>query len=149
MIASDCLPVNTWATQKRGGANMDGKALNSDDLLERLDRLERRSRRSNMISAVLVLIISALVLLGQAGSNSGAKVIEAERFALKDSSGRPRASWGIGPTGALVLGFTDNKGKTRITLAVEPDGSPSLDVRGKDGRRKFSLFVFERDGTSV
>jgi len=35
----------------------------------------------------------------------------------------------------------DKSGQARITLSVEPDGSPSFDLRGKDGTRRFIAFV--------
>jgi hypothetical protein len=48
---------------------------------------------------------------------------------------------GFGSDEALMMGFMDKAGKTRITLGVESDGSPSFDFRGKDGGRRFILFV--------
>ena len=55
--------------------------------------------------------------------------------------GQSPVRFSIGSTAALLLGMNDKDGRMRISLGVEPDGSPSFDLRGKKGMRRFILFV--------
>lgn len=103
---------------------LDPLTQSTQDILHRLQILEKQNQRGKKVAALFLLLIVALMLSGQAPRTSVPKVIEAERFSVKDATGTTRASWGTGSTGALVLGFFDKSGKTRITLSVEPDGSP-------------------------
>jgi hypothetical protein len=120
---------------------MQHEPIDLQNLVRRLARLERQNLKLKHLWGATVLLVVALGLMGQSPPTNMPKIIEAERFTVRDANGMPRASWGIGPTGALVLGMNDKDGKTRITLGVEPDGSPSLDLRGKDGRRRLIMFV--------
>jgi hypothetical protein len=124
---------------------LDPLIPSTQDILRRLQILEKQNQRGKKAAALFVLLLGALMLSGQASRPRVPKVIEAERFTVKDTNGTPRASWGIGSTGALVLGFFDKSGKTRITLSVEPDGSPILYLYGKDQTRRFLLYLNEGD----
>ena len=124
---------------------LDPLTQSTQDILRRLQILEKQNQQGKKAASLFFLLLVALLLSGQASRPSVPKVIEAERFTVKDANGTPRASWGIGSTGALVLGFLDKSGKTRITLSVEPDGSPVLYLYGKDQTRRFLLHLNESD----
>ena len=124
---------------------MDREPADLQYLVRRLDRVERQNLTLKKLWGGTMLLIVALTIMGQSALTNIPKVIDAERFTVRDANGMPRASWGIGSTGALIMGINDRDGKTRMTLGVEPDGSPSLDLRGKDGRRRFILFVKDDD----
>lgn len=60
---------------------------NLDTLVRRLDRLERENRRWKRVSAATFAAIAALVLMGQATPR---RVVEAEKFVLRDLNGKDR-----------------------------------------------------------
>ncbi len=126
-----------------------------ETLARRLDRVERENRWLKQAGVVALAVIAAVVLMGQATTAKVAKVIEAEKFVLRDGQGRERAALemkvgvvrlvlkdqdggaralvGISPKGGSGLYFYDPKHLLRIILAVYPDGSPRLVLREKDG----------------
>ena len=62
-----------------------------NNMVQRLDRLERENRRLKLLGSLVLIGIATLLLMGQAKPNRVAKVIEAEKFILRDSSGSERA----------------------------------------------------------
>ena len=141
-------------------------------LNERLDRLERENRRFK-VGALLVLIgIVAVGIMGQARANA-VRVVEAEKFVLRDSQGKERAelsTLGDGSpslhfygfyagrrhaivsleadqaSGTSGLQFNAANGKNRISLAVAVVGSAVVNVADLDGNVRASLGV-GRDGS--
>jgi len=125
-----------------------------NNMLQRLDRLERENHRLKRIGALVVVVIAAVVLMGQARPSKVAKVIEAEKFVLRDTSGQVGAILFTLYGGSPHLEFRDKKGNLRITLGVMfdvahlslfsengnsaitlralPDGSPHLQIYDKD-----------------
>jgi hypothetical protein len=82
--------------------------------------------------AVVILALAALVLTGQAGSG---KVVEAERFLVRDPTGTIRAELGfMAADGSVELHLADKGGKHRVSLHVNPDGSAGLGAIDKDGK---------------
>ena len=106
-------------------------------------------------------------------SEKAAKVIETERFVLRDSQGRVRAELGEGTQHAVALKpfdehqrcrvevvvaadgtagiqFWDEGGLPRVILALDPDkpyiAAPSLSLTGRDGQSGVVLSVAP-DGT--
>ncbi len=132
-----------------------------DKLVQRLDRLERENRRLKRIGALVVVGIAAVVLMGQARLSKVAKVIEAEKFVLRDTSGQIGAILFTVDGGSPHLEFRDKKRNLRITLGVLgdvghlslfsengnsaitlralPDGSPHLQFYDKDGNTRAVL----------
>ncbi len=108
------------------------------DLTQRVDRLERENRRVKRAASLGLVVIAALVLMGQAVPK-GAMVVEAEKFVVLDTGGKMRAGLGTLPNGAVVLGFWDKDGKARVRLGVEPDGSSSLGLYDKNERFRVVL----------
>jgi len=76
--------------------------LTMDKLVQRLDRLERENRRLKCIGALVVVGIAAVMLMGQTKSSKVAKVIEAEKFVVRDKSGKVRAALQISAEGGPI-----------------------------------------------
>ncbi len=134
-----------------------------DKLEMRLDRLERENRWLKRIGALVGVGIAAVVLMGQARPSKVAKVIEAERFVLRDKDEKVRASLNVlsgnryglilydkDEKPRLVLGHTpiglglsllDKNGKVRSQLAYLPDGRSALSINDQDGKSRLLLGV--------
>ena len=100
-------------------------------LSKRLEKLERDNR--NLRRVISVLSISFIVLFTMAQVRPTPKVIEAEKFVVKDSSGKERASLGIdvvGPERFIVSSLTiqDYDAKHQALTQIFP-GSISIDNR--------------------
>ena len=61
-----------------------------DTPTQRLDRLERENRRLKFAGAILLLALAAVGAMGQVLPKAVPKVVEAERFLLRDARGRVR-----------------------------------------------------------
>jgi hypothetical protein len=94
-------------------------------LHERLDSLERQNRSLKLILGATVLVVASLGLLGVTEQH---RVVEAERFILRDSQGRVRITIGTprssGATVGLqsddpVIWITDEKGQDRALLTMD------------------------------
>src|SRR6202158_1010443 len=112
-------------------------------LIEHLKRLERRQaelqrtkRRIGSAIGAIMLITSALVLMGL---TSKPQTLQATEFVLRGSDGKVRGAMGVLPDGAVGLNLTDVKGQTRFTLDVEPDGTPGLDFYDPQGKLRATL----------
>ena len=98
-------------------------------LSERLDRLERENRRLKLAGILALAGISAVVLMGQA--RTGGKVVEAEKFLLRDARAKVRAELRAdGDEPELVL--LDRNENSRVRLRLEADGRPALVLYGKN-----------------
>lgn len=62
------------------------------------------------------------------------KVVEAERFLLRDAKGRVRARLTVMGDGRPVLGLYDRNGTRRATLGLKKDGAPYLRLAGPAGK---------------
>jgi hypothetical protein len=114
-----------------------------------LPALERNNRICKRLASFLGVAFGGFAFLGAVATSTVQKTIEAERFTVKDSAGNPRASWGVGADGGVTLGMTEKNGKTRLTLTVEPNGSPVLYFYGKGGTRKFLLNLNNSDSPEL
>src|SRR3990172_7128596 len=70
-----------------------------ENIAERLDRLERENRWWKRVVIVILVIVGSVGLMGQ--TPSGRRVVEAERFVLKDADGRIRGVLGSEYPGLL------------------------------------------------
>ena len=93
-----------------------------ETLARRLDRVERENRWLKRWGALALAVMAAVVLMGQATGSKVAKVVEAERFVVRDASGNTRA----------VLGSTVLE--TTQTGAVEKRPPSSLVLFDKNGK---------------
>ncbi len=96
-----------------------------ESLGQRLDRVERQNQRLMRIGAVALAVIAAVVLMGQATATKVAKVIEAEKFVLRDPQGKHLALLGT-KKGSAILGFFDTSGNMAAGFGLLPDGSAGL-----------------------
>lgn len=119
-------------------------------LARRLDRVERENRRLKGAGVVALALVAAMVLMGQA---TGSKVIEAERFVLKDKDGKVRAELGLSggvfadsrmilKPDAPHLSFYDEKSKPHIRLSFDRHISELL--LGDKERGHVSLSLHEQ-----
>ncbi len=140
-----------------------------DSLAQRLDRLERENRRLKLAGAILLLALVAVGAMGQVLPKAVPKVVEAERFVLRDTKGKTRGGLGVLADGTTALAFYDQNEKVRAVLGVEPAG-PSLVLYGQNSetravlghigletkatgtveqRPASSLVLFDRDGKVI
>lgn len=106
---------------------MDGQTLHG--LVQRLDRLERENRWLKRIGAVVLAGLTAVILTGQATLRKVPRVVEAEKFVLKDAKGDVRGMLMMAPDGSPSLALF---GQGTVLLSVGADGEPSLALLGKD-----------------
>jgi hypothetical protein len=83
-----------------------------EDLDRRLLSVERQNRRLKQLGAVLLMLVTSLIVMGQAPSK---KTVEANEFVLLGDSGEVRAKlWTNGDDSRLAL--VDKNGRIRLDL---------------------------------
>ena len=87
---------------------MPEQAIKLSEIADRLERVEKENQRLKRIGLVLLLALSALVLMGQAGTG---RTMEAEKFILRDQAGKMRAELDMDQSGAPGLTFYDKTGE--------------------------------------
>jgi hypothetical protein len=110
-------------------------------MLKRLEWLEAENRRMKRIGACALLGAVVLVVMGQAGPSNVAKVIEAERLVVRDTSGSVSAVLGINPDRNMGLEIRDKNGKAGVTLGMGSNGNPALRLDGRDGKTGIAVGV--------
>jgi hypothetical protein len=134
-------------------------------IVERLHKLEAQNRRMKCRGIAILAALSALVLMGQAAPVP--RVVEAQKFVLKDANGSVRGWLGIIGNGSeLTLGNADLQ--PRMTLMVSVDssdlhffgsrksgmtlgvdsGDPAISMIGADGKGGAGI-TFGRNGPSL
>jgi hypothetical protein len=123
----------------------DGRKTMDDlsELKRRLDRLERGLWRWKRATLVACLGLTAVLLMGQTRPTPVPKLVEAEKFLLRDANGMPRAMLATQPSGATALVLSDKSGTLRASLNVTPSGSPSLDLYDRKGKSRIVFGVQE------
>ncbi|HSD10625.1 MAG TPA: hypothetical protein VLF14_06560, partial [Candidatus Binatia bacterium] len=97
--------------------------MTPNEMLEaRLRTLEARNRWLGWAVVVLLVGAAIQVTAGHASSTSTPRVIEAEQFVVRDSSGRHLALLAADANGNAGLAFNDASGKTRAALGLKSDG---------------------------
>ncbi len=127
---------------------MGEEAMNEptlDTLTQRLDRLERENRRLKLAGVILLLALAAVGAMGQMIPRAVPKVVEAERFVLRDTRGKILATLGTEASGTS-LSVYDQNGKPRAGLSVIADGAPVLVLFDQNGKDRAGL-VLGADGT--
>ncbi|MGH9712661.1 MAG: hypothetical protein ACRD5M_05105 [Candidatus Acidiferrales bacterium] len=134
-------------------------------LAERVLMLEKQNRRLKWGGVSVLAALSMVVLMGQAVPPP--RIVEAQKFVLKDKDGKVRGWMGVMATGSeLMLGnnsaqpmmrflvSTDSSNfhfygvrKGGMTLAVD-SGDPSLSIVGADGSGGAGI-AFGEDGPSL
>jgi hypothetical protein len=98
---------------KSGGLTVDEHT--ALDILTRLRRVERENRRLKQIALGVLVLVAAVLLMGQSRLN---RTIEAEKFILKDADGRPRARLEMEMTNRPTLVLLDEKGLPLVSLGA-------------------------------
>jgi hypothetical protein len=118
------------------------------DVTTRLDRLEAANRVWRRLAVASWILLGAVGVLGQAAAPPGrpavpAHVVEAERFVLRDSTGRIGATLGW-ERDDVRLALHDPAGRPRVVLAL--GGGPGLSLLDPDGRTVRAALVIGPDG---
>lgn len=101
-------------------------------VMKRVEGLEREVRRWRHAAMALTLAAVALATMGLAIPRG--RIVEAQKFVLKDAAGRVRVELGPNDTDkSITLRFRDEIGTPRLTLGVEND-SALLVLGDKTGR---------------
>ncbi len=89
---------------------------------------------------LLACTAGLLFLLGFDDSKQVPRVVDAEKFVLRDANGKVWAEFGL-QSGRPSLSLLDEKGVWRARLALLEDGSSQLSFQDGDGHRKACLNV--------
>jgi hypothetical protein len=121
-----------------------------DAVGRRLDQLERENRRWRRLALGTWLAVAAIGLLGQSAAPparpvGASRVIEGERFVLRDSAGRVGATLGW-ETDTPRLALHDPDGRPRAVLSVAAGGAPGLTLLDADGQTARAALVVGPDG---
>src|SRR3989442_7809550 len=106
-------------------------------VLRRVEDLEADVRRWRRAAMALVLSAVALTTLGAAVPRG--RVVEAQKFVLKDAAGRDRAE--LRPSDnkkSIALRFRDEASSSRLLLGIEEESS-LLVLHDKTGRPRVGL----------
>jgi hypothetical protein len=131
-------------------------------ILERIGNLEAQNRRLRLGSVAVVALLSAVILMGQAAPSP--RVIEAQRFILKDSDGNVRGWMGtIGKGSELSLGNMNAQPMMRLIVSTDASdlhffgsrksgmnlgldsGSPDISMMGAEGNGRAGI-TLGKDG---
>ena len=134
-------------------------------ILERMSELEAQNRRLRWGSVAILTLFSAVILMGQAAP--APRVVEAQRFILKDSDGNVRGWMGtIGRGSELSLGNVDAQPMMRLIVSTDSSdlhffgsrksgmnlgldsGNPDISVMGAEGSGGAGI-TFRENGPSL
>ena len=130
-----------------------------NNMEQRLDRLERENLRWRRIGFLVLVVIAAVVLMGQAKPSKVAKVIEAEEIIIRDKNKQIRVS--ISSLGIHVLnaeevtsvfsdGITLGTRKLRLMVLSNTSTGPSLSLVDRQGNIRALLGAsLEMTGTGT
>ena len=76
------------------------------------------------------------------------KVVEAEKFVLRDSQRTVRAELGINGINSTFFALYDDDGKKRAGLVVPADGSPILELCDKEEKRQAEMRLIDAIGSA-
>ena len=87
-------------------------------ILERIRKLEEQNQRLKKLTTAILLLLSAVLLMGQAAPSP--RVLEAQKFVLKDSDGKIRGWMGtIGNGTELTLGNVNAQPMIRLIVSTD------------------------------
>jgi hypothetical protein len=119
-----------------------------DTLAERLDYLIRENGRLKLAGLVVLLMVVAFTFMGQAQPSNLTRVVEAEKFFLRDANGKSRAGLFTTPDGSPTLTLNDKEGEPRMLMTVGQDGTPVIALQDKNDILRAVLTV-EAGGASL
>jgi len=115
---------------------MHQETLHLADLLSRLERVEKENRRVKQITITGLLLLCSVFVMGQSRPS---RTIEAEKFVVKDSSGKVRGEFGIDARDAggatLTVGSLEGGSRGEKYLVTLHGGDYAwLNLRSADSR---------------
>ncbi|RPH76860.1 MAG: hypothetical protein EHM88_18855 [Candidatus Rokuibacteriota bacterium] len=133
-------------------------------MAQRVERLERDQRRWRRLATAAGIGLVAVALMGQ---KPPPRIVEAERFILRDAAGRIRAELGVDTEQSVALRFKDADSMPKLSVATEngssvvvlneqggrvraglvtlPHGAPALTLYDPNGKNRAEL-ALTRDG---
>ncbi|CAN5119386.1 hypothetical protein BH20GEM2_BH20GEM2_20410 [soil metagenome] len=127
-------------------------------LMRRVEHVERENRRLKRLGlvmaaglAVALLVSLGLLMVGLSNGfpGSGAAVINARSFILRDDAGLARATLELTDEGQVRMGMRDRDGRERVRLGLLQDGSPGLTLSDREGRPRVVLGVLPDQTTNL
>ncbi len=103
-------------------------------LLARIERLESRNRLLARGGAFCLVVLGSLFWMGQ---TRPIKVLDAQKFMLRDLNGKRQAEFGI-VDGSPSLIFLDGFGRTAMSVGMEA-GQPGLTMYGNSAEKILSI----------
>jgi len=102
--------------------------MRNESLEARMDRLERQNRRLRRAGTALgAVALAALAAPFFMSANPVCKTVWAERFVLKDASGRQRGLWdAYTRNGNPTLQLYDVRGELSMAISLDDEGAPML-----------------------
>ncbi|MGL4461804.1 MAG: hypothetical protein ACRC1K_06585, partial [Planctomycetia bacterium] len=122
-------------------------AAEADLLRERSDELEGQARRGRRRDLGMMAAILAAAAVGVAGlwQPHLPRTVTAERFLLRDPTGRIRADLGAFETGTGLWLYDENS-KNRLWVGVSNDGVPELTLRDEAEKPRWAASVADGPG---
>jgi hypothetical protein len=114
---------------------------------QRLARLERENRWMRRLGAVAVAVAAAVFLVGQGKDKP--RVVEAQKFVLRDSEGKSRAELSLRERGGVGLDLRDGAGTPRASLLLLRPDAPMLALRDGSGRSRLVLSAADEGATDM
>lgn len=117
-------------------------------LVERVAKLESQNRSLKRWGIGFAALAGAVTLCSAAAAVCD--VVSAERFVLRDTSGRERAVLTAYETrGVPQFSLLSSKGQRALTLGVAEDGRAYIEVAGADGKQVRSHFAIGAEGNAT
>jgi hypothetical protein len=102
--------------------------------VERLERLERQNRLLRRAGVVGLFLVGSLLWMGQ---TRPARILEAQKFVLRDANGKRQAEFGQ-VDGWPALVFLDSAGRISLLLGIE-SGEPHVVIYGTAAEQVVSI----------
>jgi hypothetical protein len=114
-------------------------------LARRVEQLERTQRRWRRLATGAAL---GLVAVGLMGQKPAPRVVEAERFVLRDAAGRARAELVVDGEQSVALRFKDADSMPRLSLGTE-NGAAVLVLNEQGGRVRAGLVTLSHGAPAL
>ena len=118
-----------------------------EEIARRLDRVERENRRMKVAIGVLLAMVAAVLLMGQARPPT---IVEAQEFIVRNAEGKRVVRLAAGPDGQPSLAFFDQQEDARILLYLYDRGTPGISLlAGPPSKGTLHLAVYPDSAPSI